>query len=41
MGGVAAPTAEQNMTTDRWAPESWRGKPIQQLPDYPDARALA
>jgi 3-deoxy-7-phosphoheptulonate synthase len=27
--------------TERWTPESWRGKPVQQLPDYPDARALA
>jgi 3-deoxy-7-phosphoheptulonate synthase len=26
---------------DRWTPESWRGKPIRQVPDYPDPRALA
>jgi 3-deoxy-7-phosphoheptulonate synthase len=25
----------------KWAPDSWRGKPIVQVPDYPDARALA
>jgi 3-deoxy-7-phosphoheptulonate synthase len=24
-----------------WSPETWRGKPIVQVPDYPDARALA
>ena len=24
-----------------WRPDSWRAKPIQQVPDYPDARALA
>jgi 3-deoxy-7-phosphoheptulonate synthase len=27
--------------SNRWSPESWRGKPILQVPDYPDARALA
>ena len=26
---------------ERWTPESWRGKPIQQVPVYPDAAALA
>jgi 3-deoxy-7-phosphoheptulonate synthase len=25
----------------RWTPESWRAKPILQVPDYPDAQALA
>jgi 3-deoxy-7-phosphoheptulonate synthase len=25
---------------DRWSPDSWRKKPIVQVPDYPDARAL-
>jgi 3-deoxy-7-phosphoheptulonate synthase len=25
---------------ERWAPASWRGKPVQQVPDYPDAAAL-
>ena len=29
------------MSADRWSPQSWRGKPIQQAPDYPDAAALA
>ncbi len=24
-----------------WSPESWRSKPIQQVPEYPDAEALA
>ena len=24
----------------KWAPESWRGKPIRQVPDYPDQAAL-
>jgi 3-deoxy-7-phosphoheptulonate synthase len=27
--------------TTTWKPDSWRGKPIQQVPDYPDAAALA
>ena len=26
---------------ERWKPDSWRGKPAQQLPDYPDKDALA
>ncbi len=26
---------------ERWTPESWRGKPIMQAPDYPDAAALS
>ena len=26
---------------ERWTPESWRNKPIQQVPDYPDRTALA
>ncbi len=28
------------MAADRWTPESWREKPIQQVPTYPDAAAL-
>ena len=27
--------------TTKWSPSSWRGKPIQQVPAYPDAEALA
>src|SRR5262245_1321684 len=26
---------------ERWTPDGWRQKPIKQVPDYPDARALA
>jgi len=26
---------------ERWTPDSWRKKPILQVPDYPDAKALA
>jgi 3-deoxy-7-phosphoheptulonate synthase len=26
---------------DRWSPDSWRRKPIVQVPEYPDAQALA
>ena len=29
------------MSADNWAPASWRGKPIEQSPVYPDAAALA
>ena len=25
----------------KWAPDSWRGKPIEQAPEYPDAKELA
>ncbi len=26
---------------ERWTPDSWRAKPIQQVPEYPDMEALA
>src|SRR5258705_10561339 len=26
---------------ERWTPESWRQRPALQMPDYPDAKALA
>ncbi len=26
--------------SERWTPESWRQKPVQQMPDYPDQAAL-
>ena len=29
------------MSANRWTPRSWRGKPIQQAPEYPDPDALA
>ena len=29
------------MQAKTWTPDSWRGKPILQVPDYPDAAALA
>src|SRR5215475_3415858 len=27
--------------SERWTPESWRSKPVLQVPEYPDAKALA
>src|SRR5450631_2282714 len=27
--------------SERWTPESWRSKPVLQIPDFPDAKALA
>ncbi len=27
--------------SERWKPDSWRGKPVAQVPDYPDEGALA
>jgi 3-deoxy-D-arabino-heptulosonate 7-phosphate (DAHP) synthase class II len=29
------------MSSERWTPESWRARPVKQVPDYPDAKALA
>lgn len=29
------------MSARKWSPDSWRGMPIKQVPDYPDAAALA
>src|ERR1700743_1973329 len=29
-----------NVMSERWAPESWRSKPVLQVPDYPDVKAL-
>jgi 3-deoxy-7-phosphoheptulonate synthase len=29
------------MAADRWTPDSWRAKAIQQVPTYPDAKGLA
>ena len=29
------------MPVDSWSPASWRGKPVQQMPDFTDAAALA
>ncbi len=29
------------MSVERWAPDSWRAKPVEQMPDYKDAAALA
>src|SRR6478735_8087859 len=26
---------------ERWSPDSWRSKPVVQMPDYPDAKILA
>ena len=27
--------------SERWTPDSWRARPVQQMPQYPDAKALA
>ena len=29
------------MAQERWSPDSWRQRPVEQAPDYPDAAALA
>ncbi|MCB1523675.1 MAG: 3-deoxy-7-phosphoheptulonate synthase, partial [Rhodoblastus sp.] len=28
------------MSAERWSPESWRSRPVAQVPDYPDPAAL-
>jgi 3-deoxy-7-phosphoheptulonate synthase len=43
-GGRGRGTAqwqEQHVSAERWTPDSWRDKPVQQMPDYPDPVALA
>src|SRR4029453_12686852 len=30
-----------NVMSERWTPDSWRTRPVLQVPDYPDAKALA
>ena len=27
--------------SERWTPDSWRAKPVMQMPQYPDAKAVA
>src|ERR1700721_2768631 len=27
--------------SERWTPDSWRSRPVMQVPEYPDAKALA
>src|ERR1700736_181190 len=27
--------------SERWTPDSWRARPVKQIPDYPDAKVLA
>jgi 3-deoxy-7-phosphoheptulonate synthase len=29
------------MMSDKWMPDSWRSKPVEQVPDFPDLQALA
>ena len=37
---MAAPQTSVKTTNDKWSPESWRLKPILQVPDYPDQGIL-
>ncbi len=27
--------------SERWTPDSWRSRPVMQVPEYPDVKALA
>src|SRR6202050_4028788 len=35
------PAMPTRTNSAKWSPESWRSKPIMQMPDYLDAKALA
>ena len=37
---MGAPQSSGKAANDKWSPESWRQKPILQVPDYPDQAAL-
>ena len=37
----ARQSLEYFVMAERWTPDSWRKKPIMQVPDYPDRQALA
>src|SRR5713101_7369620 len=37
---AAAGTRSEAVMAQKWSPETWRGKPIKQVPDYPDDAAL-
>src|SRR5258707_2495208 len=38
---IPPPDSKENSVAELWNPSSWRGKPIKQVPQYPDAAALA
>jgi hypothetical protein len=40
-GEARAVLAWECEMNEKWSPAGWRGKPIVQVPDYPDAGALA
>ena len=41
-GSVREPTPQENLAMPApWTPDSWRSKPIQQVPTYPDQAVLA
>jgi 3-deoxy-7-phosphoheptulonate synthase len=41
VAAIAGPQEILGAKMTKWSPNSWRGKPIQQVPAYPDAAALA
>src|SRR5712691_3059178 len=38
---ISRPELKETLVAESWNPSSWRGKPIKQVPQYPDAAALA
>src|SRR5262249_52982074 len=41
VAGAPGPSCSEVAMPERWAPDSWRKKPVVQIPQYPDAQALA
>ena len=40
-GAVSSPQLQETTMKKGWTPDSWRSKPIEQVPVYPDLDALA
>jgi 3-deoxy-7-phosphoheptulonate synthase len=38
---ISSPEQKEAGVAESWSPSTWRGKPIKQVPQYPDAAALA
>jgi 3-deoxy-7-phosphoheptulonate synthase len=41
MNGLGESLMSMRSTSAKWSPDSWRSRPRLQMPDYPDAKALA
>src|SRR5688572_23973172 len=41
LGAIPFQREQERAMSERWTPDNWRAKPIQQVPAYADAQALA